>query len=141
MEILLGVFEEISRIFLFSWWIIIPLILIFAWGKLWMIYIRQRYVASIKWTLLQLKVPKDILKTPKAMELVFTEIAAAYSSGMKTVEIYYDGKVEPWFSFEIVGHDGGVYFYIYLPGRVNCFKYEAHLSPYGHSGFAGVYIF
>jgi len=65
----------------------------------------------------EIKIPKEIRKTPKAMEQVFSSLIATYSFGFGPVEIYVDGKVELWLSLEMVGRAGGVHFYIYAPSK------------------------
>ena len=82
-----------------------------------MIYIRTRYVKTIQWSMFEIKIPKDILKTPKAMEQVFSSLAAIYSFGLTQVDKYIDGKVEPWISFEMMGHAGGVRFFVRTPSK------------------------
>ncbi len=94
-----------------------PLIAFFIAWKLYMMYIRFRYVQNIEWSMVELKIPENVLKTPKSMEQIFAEMAAMYSFGMKDVEIYWDGKVEPWMSWEMVGYSGGVHFYVYFPSK------------------------
>lgn len=94
-----------------------PLFIFLISWNLYLIYIRTRYVNKIDWSMIELKIPKEILKTPKAMEQVFAGLAATYSFGLKPVETYLEGKVEPWISFEMAGYGGGVYFYIRLPSK------------------------
>ncbi len=94
-----------------------PLIAFFVAWKLYMMYIRFRYIQSIEWSMVELKIPENILKTPKSMEQIFAGMAAIYSFGFKDVEIYWDGKVEPWISWEMAGYSGGVHFYIYFPTK------------------------
>jgi hypothetical protein len=117
MEIIFGILESIIGVFNYVWWLILPLFLFPVFWNLRMRYIRTRYVKDIDWLMLEIKIPKDILKTPKAMEQVFSEMAATYSFGMKPIDIYLNGKVEPWISFEMVGHAGGVNFYIHTPSK------------------------
>ena len=92
-----------------------PLFLFIVSWRLWMIHIRTSFVKNIQWKLLEMKIPKEILKTPKAMEQVFASLYSSYSYGPNKYAKYWDGKVEPWFSFEMVGYSGGVYFYVYVP--------------------------
>lgn len=92
-----------------------PLFLFIVCWRLWLIYVRTLFVKNIKWKLLEIKVPKEILKTPKAMEQVFASIYSSYSYGPNKYAKCWDGKVESWFSFEMVGYEGGVYFYAYVP--------------------------
>jgi len=80
-----------------------------------MIYIRTKYVKSIERGIFEIKIPKEILKTPKSMEAVFNTLVGCYSFGFSSVDTYLGGKVEQWLSFEMVGHAGGVRFYAQIP--------------------------
>lgn len=117
MDILFGIFDSVIRILSLIWWLILPLFVFFLCWNLWLIYIRTRYLKTIDWSIVELKIPKDILKTPKSMEQIFSEMAAIYSFGLKTVNVYVEGKVELWLSFEMVGHKDGVHFYVYFPSK------------------------
>jgi len=92
-------------------------VFIIAWN-LYLIYIRTRYVRGLAWLMFEIKVPKEILKSPKAMEQVFSGLIASYSFGLTSVDKYIDGKVESWISLEMMGHAGGVRFYIYAPSNL-----------------------
>ncbi len=67
--------------------------------------------------MLEVKISKEVFKTPKAMEQIFAGLFASYSYGIDFVIKYLEGKIEPWFSFELVGSNGGVYFYIRTPSK------------------------
>ncbi len=114
MEILLGVIDSIVRVISYVWWFVLPLIAFFVAWKLYMMYIRSRYIQSIEWSMVELKIPENILKTPKSMEQIFAAMAGMYSFGLTNINVYIEGKVEPWMSFELVGYNGGVHFYIYF---------------------------
>ena len=61
--------------------------------------------------LLEVKLPKETMKSPLAMEIFFTSL---YQTGSATFsELYWKGKVRPWFSFELVSIDGQVKFFIW----------------------------
>ena len=98
-------------------WIILPIILFCIFWKRWLLFIRLKYIKGIKWSIFEIKIPKEILKTPKAMEQVFSQMYSIYSFGMKFLTKYWDGEVENWLSFEMVGRAGGIYFYIYFPSK------------------------
>src|SRR4030042_4888050 len=103
MDIIIGIFDSIARIFAYVWWLVLPVFIFFIFWNLRMIYIRTRYVKSLEWTLVEGKIPPDILRTPKAMEQIFASLSATYSFGFSWVDLYIDGKVDPWISFEMVG--------------------------------------
>lgn len=111
------ILQSIVQTFFAVWWVVIPLALFFIFLDLWLFYIRTRYVKAISWTLLEVKIPKNVLTTPKAMEQIFAASHGIYSYGIKFLEKWWDGKVEDWMSFELVGYAGGVYFYVRLPSK------------------------
>lgn len=86
----------------------------FAWHY-WLKYIRAAYLRTIKWTLLEVRVPRDVFKTPLAMEMVFST-AFHQTGGVGDWKAkYWEGKLLTWFSLEIVSIDGKVYFFIRVP--------------------------
>ena len=107
-----GIFQSISEVFQYVWWIVLPLILFFIFWEFRLKYLQDEFIKGIKWITLELRIPKENLKTPKAMEQVFSAVHSIYSRKIKGHDKLIKGKVQYWMSFEIVGHDGGVYFFI-----------------------------
>jgi hypothetical protein len=62
-------------------------------------------------TLLELKIPKEILKSPAAMEIVLS--AFAQPSVGSYIDVYIKGRIRPWFSLELVSLEGQVKFFIW----------------------------
>ena len=93
------------------WWA--PISLFFIFRQAWLGYVRGSYLSRLKPILLEIRVPREIAKSPKAMESIFAGFTGA-SKSIDLVEKYWDGFCLPWFSLEIVG-DGetGVHFYIW----------------------------
>src|SRR3989344_8179317 len=88
-----------------------PLLSGLIFFKLWLRYIRADFVAKAGSVLLEIKVPKETFKSPLAMEIFFTSL---YQTGSATFsELYWKGKVRPWFSLELVSIDGQVKFFIW----------------------------
>jgi hypothetical protein len=104
----LSVMDYLWKIFVFF----IPIILgMMAW-RLWVHYVQRLYISSLKWSTLQVKIPKDVFKTPQAMEIFITN-ALYQTFGTNTwVKKYWEGRVRTWFSLEIVSIEGKVYFFI-----------------------------
>ncbi len=75
-------------------------------------YIRADWIFKQGSVLLELKLPKEILKSPRAMELFFTTTFQQGSVGTLK-EVYVDGRVRPWWSFELVSIGGQVKFFIW----------------------------
>lgn len=94
-----------------------PLVLMYYAFKLWKFFVTDRFISGIEFTLLEIEVPREVEKTPLAMELVFTN--ALYHASQKGLwDVWIKGVPHFWFSLEIVGIDGGVHFYIRTPSRV-----------------------
>ena len=87
-----------------------------AWA-MWIHYIQQDFISGIDFVLLEIVPPRDVLRSPKAMELFLTN--ALYHWSMKGgKEEYWQGAVWFWFSLEIASFDGQVHFYIRTPTRI-----------------------
>ncbi|MCX6752290.1 MAG: hypothetical protein NTZ87_02205 [Candidatus Nomurabacteria bacterium] len=101
--------------------ILFPLIGVVLLGKvawiLWVHYIQQDFISGIDFVLLEIIPPRDVLRSPKAMELFLTN-ALYHWSNKGGKEEYWQGAVWFWFSLEIVSIEGQVHFYIRTPTRV-----------------------
>lgn len=97
-----------------TWFLWLPFALFFIFEDIWLKYVRAFYIANIKWILLEIRVPREVAKSPKAMESIFAGIHATAKKG-NLIDKYWDGKISPWFSLEIVGDGSGVHFYIWTP--------------------------
>lgn len=102
-------------LFLIPYACTVVLVLI-AW-KLWVHYIRQSFIAGIEWTVLEIIPPRDVLRSPRGMELFLTN--ALYHWSIKGgLEEYWQGAVWFWHSLEIASIDGQVHFFIRTPSRL-----------------------
>lgn len=88
----------------------LPLILGFIFVKLWMRYVRAKWLTGMKWVLLEIKLPREIFKTPLAMEVVLNSLYQTSAGGWH--EKYFKGRVRNWFSLELVSIEGTVHFFI-----------------------------
>jgi hypothetical protein len=93
------------------WWVYLPVLLFVLTVTIIQNYTRLKYIMSIEWVLLEIKVPRDIHRSPKAMEQVFTALHGTFILPKKR-EAFLKGKVIDWFSFELVGGSGDTHFYI-----------------------------
>lgn len=78
----------------------------------WIKYVRIKFMAGQKHLLLELQLPKEMTKSPAAMELF---IAALYQGGGESTwyDRYVKGGMRTWFSLELVSIEGQVGFYIW----------------------------
>jgi hypothetical protein len=96
---------------------LMPLPLAYIAVTLWHHYRQERFIMGIKWVLLEVQVPRDVVKTPAAMELIFAN--SFYHKSMKGFwEQFMIGAPWLWFSLEIVSIDGRVRFFIRTPTRI-----------------------
>lgn len=75
-------------------------------------YTHLKYKLGLEWILLEMKVPKEVRKSPKAMEQVFAGLHGVYSIPVKWHKKFFGGKMLDWYSFEIIGKGGETHFYI-----------------------------
>ncbi len=127
---LLPVFQSIAAVWGATWWIILPLAAGAVFWDNWMLYLHWRFYNQLDFKLLEIKVPKNILKTPKAMEQIFAAAHAPYSYGIRFWDRYWKGMEEPWMSFELVGRAGESHFYLRVPSRFRNMMESAIYSQY-----------
>ena len=85
--------------------------------KVWVHYVQQDFISGIEFVLLEIIPPRDVLRSPKAMELFITNALYHWSfKGGK--EEYWQGAVWFWNSLEIASIDGQVHFYVRAPSRL-----------------------
>lgn len=89
-----------------------PPLLFFVFRMFWHQYAQLKYVLGLSWTLLEIKLPKEVLKGPQAMESIFS---ALHAIGVPAsfFRRLVNGIVQPWMSFEIAGINGQVHFFVY----------------------------
>lgn len=93
-------------------YVFVPAILVFVAWETWVFYVRALFFAKTSHVLLEIKLPREIFKSPKAME--FCIISLNQTVGEKNwFEKYWQGKVRAWSSLEIVSIDGSVHFFIW----------------------------
>jgi hypothetical protein len=89
-----------------------PTLLGYIFFKIWMIYVKANFLKNQDYVLLEVKLPREIMKSPLAMESVFMGLHQGIGE-----TTWYDriilGKVRTWFSFEIASIEGQVRFFIW----------------------------
>lgn len=78
---------------------------------LWIEYRKRITLSKQKAVLLEIRLPREITRTPLAMEIILTYIWQ--KAGMDLFDTYVSGSVRPWYSLELVSHEGQVKFYIW----------------------------
>jgi len=92
--------------------LILFIILALITKSTWLYYRQQLFQNDIRWVLAEIKIPRTIMKTPRAMEQVLASIHALRNFAGDLREIYWDGEVTRWYSLETVSFGGETHFYI-----------------------------
>ncbi len=101
------------------WFIWTPVLMAYLFWQTWINYIHAVYISRIKWILLEIKIPREIAKSPRAMELVLSALHNTKSGNM--LERYWEGFVKMWYSLEIASIGGQIHFFIYAPAFLRNF--------------------
>lgn len=91
----------------------------------WLEYMAGEFIKSIKWINLSIDVPAENEQSPKVMEEFFTAIHSIQTKP-NFLDRFWKGKLQEWFSVEIVGIDGQVKFIVRCPDYYKDLV-EAHL--------------
>lgn len=95
----------------------LPAVLFAAFWEVWIRYRRAQFISAQEMMLLEIKIPRDIDKSPRAMELVFSGLHIAFGE-TTFIDRWIGGGVRPWFSCELVSDGGRIHFYIWTRRRV-----------------------
>lgn len=89
----------------------LPIILLLTFWELWIFYRRWMFVENLDWVLLEIKLPREITKTPQAMEVFLNALRIGKDGN--ALEKYWKGWRRAWHSLELVGINGEIHFYLY----------------------------
>src|SRR5690348_8720638 len=77
----------------------VPLFCLSLFISLWLRYKQRQWILAQGSTLLEIKLPAEIFKSPAAIEVFLNGIYEPIAGSL--TDIYVKGKVRPWFSLEI----------------------------------------
>ncbi len=97
-------------LFLAPLWL--PFLLVGGAKALWLTLKRSEFIASRNNVLLEIKPPRNLVKTPLAMEAFISSI---HLSPLESnwYAVWIKGGVRPWWSLEIASFEGRVHFFIW----------------------------
>ncbi len=108
LEIVQALFKFIKL----TWWLWIFFPLYAFFEHLWLFWRQMIFQKKITWEMMEIIVPRENEKTPKAMEQVFRSLHSLRNAPADIQEKYWDGEVPRWFSVEIVSFGGEIKFFI-----------------------------
>lgn len=112
----------------------LPIFLATLFLGIWVKYVRLKFMMKAGSTLLEIKLPRDVFKSPLAMEVILTSLYQ--SAGGDYINTFLKGKHRPWFSLEIVSIDGNVRFFIWTQPR-----FRPLIESQFYSQYPGVEIY
>lgn len=99
------------------WWLWLFIILAVLAKNLWQYYRILHFKRKIRWVLLEILIPREVRKNPKAMEQILNQIYSMRNSPENIIERYIEGEVTHWWSFEIASFGGEVHFFVRTPAQ------------------------
>ncbi|QQG46178.1 MAG: hypothetical protein HYY55_04460 [Candidatus Niyogibacteria bacterium] len=105
---LLPGFKVIARLW-WLWLFIFSVVLVKNMIRYWRTLV---YRKDMRWVLLEILIPREVRKSPKAMEQIFSQIYSLRNSAENWSEKYVEGEVTAWWSFEIASFGGEIHLFI-----------------------------
>ncbi len=90
--------------------LVMPFVFGFALFKLWRWLKEAEFIKAMEWVLLEIKLPRQIDKSPQAMEVVLNAMHQTNEGNWYTK--FTKGELRPWFSLELISDGGKVRFFI-----------------------------
>lgn len=90
----------------------LPLMLVGGALAIWLTFVRAEFISSQKYILLEIKPPRNLVKTPLAMEAFLSSIHL--TGGESTwYARWINGGIRPFWSLEVASFEGQVHFFIW----------------------------
>jgi len=113
------------------WWY--PFLAVWILWITYLSYIRARWIKNLKTVLLEIRMPKEVTKSPKAMEVILSQMYQPTEGHL--IEQYIGGRLRSWFSLEMASFAGEIHFYI----RAEV-KYRGLIESAIYSQYPGVEV-
>lgn len=90
----------------------LPFLLVGGAVFLWRVLKRSEFIAAQKYVLLEIKPPRNLVKTPLAMEAFLSTLHQSGGEGTWYVR-WFKGGIRAYFSLEVASFEGQVHFFIW----------------------------
>ena len=124
-----GFQNTLLTILTYSWQLIMFVILFAVFSEIWLWRKQTIFKNNIVWTMLEIVPPREVRKSPKAMEQILTAIYSLRNAPGDFFEKWIDGEVTQWFSLEIASFEGEIHFFLRTPIK---FKNVIEANLYAH---------
>lgn len=99
------------------WWLLALIILVPLAHESWLAWRQEIYKSAVKYVLLEIRIPPQVKKSPKAMEQILAQIHSLGNYPMNLKSYNLEGEVTLWFSLDVVSFGGEIHFYLRLPQK------------------------
>lgn len=113
----------------------LPAVFVIMAFNAWLYYKRSSYWAKMGSVLLEIKIPKEVFKSPLAMEVVLNQLHQTADESNWYFK-YWKGQTRSWFSLEIVSTGGQIRFYIWARK-----KYQNGIEAHLYSQYPGIEVY
>ncbi len=113
-ENIFQIFQTVWEIIKIWWWLPLPFLLFELLKYHYRYFIQERWDSKIKKILIEVKIPKEIIKPIRAMDQVFANFHSLHDMAVPR-ETWLEGVFQHSLSLEIVSIAGEIHFYIRMP--------------------------
>ncbi|HUX36026.1 MAG TPA: hypothetical protein VMV71_03275 [Candidatus Paceibacterota bacterium] len=113
-----------------TWWFWLFIIIAALTHSAWFFWRKSIYKEETEFILLEIRIPREIQKNPRAMEQVLTAIHSLRNAPGTLAEKWWDGEITRWYSLEIVTFGGETHFYVRVYFKQKALMEAAFLSYY-----------
>lgn len=106
----------------------------YSFFNAWLGYKQAAYWQKLGSVLLEIKIPRDIFKSPVAMEVVLGTLHQTADEGNWYWK-YWKGQTRSWFSLEIISQGGNIRFFIWSRK-----KYKNNIETHLYSQYPGIEV-
>ncbi len=108
---------------------------LFILWELWVRSVQMQHFASKTYILLEIKLPKDVFKSPQAAEFFINGLYQTVGE-KNWYEKYWKGQVRSWFSLEMASINGAVHFFIWTKS-----DHKALIEANLYSQYPGIEVY
>src|SRR3989344_2345582 len=125
------ILQTIGQWFISYSWVWLFIVLFFTTRSVWLAYRQEHFkLNEPDWKMFEIRVPRELRKSPKAMEQIFMSIHAWRNSPSDFNDKWLIGETTLWFSFEIVSLGGELHYFIRLPNKYKNLLESAFYAQY-----------
>lgn len=116
LKILVPILKSLWEVIKVWWWLPLPFLLWKPFSFLWHWWRTEKFLKETRFILLEIRIPKEVLKPMRAMETVIDGLwQILFDAPGDFFEKHIEGKIILSYSFEIASINGEPHFFIRIP--------------------------